>query len=130
MDYQEIISTFEDKKSFFTNNNFHIVNCEGDVFEIRADLTDYSFNPYGFAHGGLIFGLGDTAMGMLARKTGKKAVTRSANISYLKPALGKYITAKAEIVKAGLKVCLLKADIYNDKEEIVAVMTADYYFID
>ena len=69
-------------------------------------------------------------MGMLARKTGRKAVTRSANISYLKPSLGEYIIAKAEIIRCGKKACFLKADIYNDKDEVVAVMTGDYFFID
>lgn len=130
MDYEEIIKTMEVKEGFYKNNNFHIVECEGDVYKMRADLTENSLNPYGFAHGGLVFGLGDTTMGMLARRTGRKAVTRSANISYLKPSLGKYITASAEMIKCGKKACFLKAEIYNDKDEIVAVMTGDYFFIE
>jgi len=129
MDYEDIINEMENKIGFYKYNNFHILDCESDVFSMRADITENSLNPYGFPHGGLIFGLGDTAMGMLARRTGTKAVTRSANITYLKPAIGEYIVAKAEMIKCGKNACCIKAEIYNDKNEVVAVMTGDYYFI-
>jgi len=130
MNYEEIVKGMETQTGFYKHNNYHIVDCESNIFIMRADITEDSLNPYGYPHGGLIFGLGDTTMGMLARRTGTKAVTRSANITYLKPAVGKYIIAKAEMVKCGKTACFLKADILNDKDEIIAVMTGDYYFID
>ena len=130
MNYEEIVKGMETQTGFYKHNNFHIVDCESNIFVMRADITENSLNPYGYPHGGLIFGLGDTTMGMLARRTGTKAVTRSSNITYLKPAIGKYIIAKAEMIKCGKKACFLKADIYNDKNDIVAVMTGDYYFVD
>jgi len=130
MNYEEIVKGMETQTGFYKHKNYHIVDCESNIFIMRADITEDSLNPYGYPHGGLIFGLGDTTMGMLARRTGTKAVTRSANITYLKPAVGKYIIAKAEMVKCGKTACFLKADILNDKDEIIAVMTGDYYFID
>ena len=46
-------------------------NSEDSVI-IEAALTEEAMNPYGIAHGGFIFGLGDVAMGVLAIKKGKR----------------------------------------------------------
>lgn len=130
MNYTEIIKKIENDEGFIKNNNYHVIESTKETITIKAEITQNSMNPYGFVHGGFIFGLGDTVMGMLAATTEKKAVTMSANISYLKPAVGKYLIAKAEFLRCGKKACFLKTDIYNDKEEIVASMTGDFFFID
>ncbi len=129
MDYQKLLSDMENKNGFFKNNNFHVVEATKEQCIIRADLTENSMNPYGIAHGGLIFGLGDVVMGMLARATGTKAVTLSANINYLKPGTGKYLIGKAEMIKNGKSTCVLRANIYNDQEELVATMDSNYFYL-
>lgn len=42
---------------------------------------------------------------------------------------GKYLIAKSELLKSGKTTCVLKANIYNDKEELIAVMNATYFFL-
>lgn len=122
----EILEKMEKEPGYFNHNNYHILKAPEENIELRADLTENSMNPYNTAHGGLIFGLGDTAMGMVVKE---KAVTLTANISYIKPGTGKYITAKAEQVKKGNNICFTKATIYNDKEEVIATMNSSYYLI-
>lgn len=129
MDYQQLLSKMENENGFFKNNNFHVVKATQEECIIRADLTDNSMNPYGIAHGGLIFGLGDVVMGMLARATGVPAVTLSANISYLKPGTGKFLLGKSEMIKAGKNTCVLRANIYNDQEELIATMDSNYFYL-
>lgn len=129
MDYQQLLSDMENKNGFFKHNNFHVVKAAEEECVIRADLTENSLNPYGIAHGGLIFGLGDVVMGMLARATGAPAVTLSANINYLKPGTGKYLIGKSELIKSGKSTCVLRANIYNDKEELIATMDSNYFYL-
>lgn len=129
MDYQQLLSDMENKNGFFKNNNFHVVKATEQECIIRADLTENSMNPYEIAHGGLIFGLGDVVMGMLARAKGIPAVTLSANINYLKPGTGKYLIGKAELIKSGKNTCVLRANIYNDKEELIATMDSNYFYL-
>ena len=131
------MSNIEDEMKFATtsgfiyNNNFELVDKEDEVSAtLKAKITDSSLNPYGIAHGGFIFGLGDTAMGVLARTTGRKAVTLSSNISYLKPSTGEYLIAKSEMIKNGKTTCFLRCNIYNDKDVLVATMDGNYYYID
>ena len=97
---------------------------------IRADITENSMNPYGMAHGGFIFGLGDTLMGMLAATVNKKALTLNANISYLAPGTGKYLIAKGEIVKKGKTISLVRANIYNDQKKLISTMESTYYYFE
>ena len=131
MDKDEMLDKLENDKGFYKHNNYKLVDYKDEEFvELKACLNDNSLNPYGFAHGGLIFGLGDTAMGMLAKTTGRSAVTLSANISYLRPIKGKYMIAKAILLKKGKNTVYLRADIYNEENKLAAVMDSNYYYVD
>ena len=93
------------------------------------NISENSLNPYGIVHGGLIFSMGDTVMGITIRSTGRDTVTLDGTINYLKPGKGKYLIATSEVIKVGKTTSVLMANIYNDKEELIAVMSATYYFI-
>ena len=125
----EILEKMEKEPGYFNHNNYHILKATEENIELRADLTENSMNPYNIAHGGFIFGLGDTAMGVAASSTGKNAVTLSATINYLKPSTGKYLIAEAEVIKSGKKICYLQTNIYNDNEELVATMDSNYCYV-
>ena len=92
----------------------------------HVDLDKKSYNPWNIAHGGLVFGLADTAIGVLCYANGFKGMTIEANINYLKPN-SEYVKAVASIVKQGKTISLYKADIYNEKDELSATVTMNYY---
>ena len=115
---------------FIQNNKIKIEEIKkDDTVVLKAIITKTAMNPYGMAHGGFIFGLGDTAMGIRAALTGKKAVTTTANINYLKKATGNYLIAEAEIIKDGTSIAYLETKIYNDKNELIATMNSNYFYI-
>ena len=126
---EKLFKEIENMTGFSKHNNFKFVEIKEKSAIIRADLTENSMNPYKIAHGGLIFGLGDMAMGMATKSTGRNAVTLSANITYLKPAVGEYLLAKAEVIKNGKTTAYVRCDIYNDKDVQVATMDSNYYYI-
>ena len=114
---------------FIKYNNFELVDILDNKVIIKAPLTENAMNPYDMAHGGFIFTLGDTAMGVLCRTTGRNAVTVNANINYLKPGKGPYLTAESEMLKQGNKICFLKANIYDSEHNLIANMEGTYYFV-
>ena len=126
---EDILQKMEEEPGFFHHNHYHVAEIGNDFVLLRADLDEDSLNPYGFAHGGLIFGLGDTAMGMIAARGGRKAVTLTSNINFLKKGKGKFITAKAEIIKEGKSTSFTRANIYDEEKTLIAVMDANYYYI-
>lgn len=127
---EEIKKRIEKEDVFFKHNNFHIIEASKDKVILKANITNNSLNAYGIIHGGTMFSLGDEAMGVLAFLTGRKAVTLNASINYLKPGKGSFITCTAELVKSGSKTAYARAYLYNEKEELIALMDGTYFYID
>lgn len=126
METNEMLEKLE-KEGFFHHNHYQIEKIEDESVTLKAELTEESMNPYGIAHGGFLFGLGDTAMGMIIAKNKKLGVTLNSNIHFLRPGKGKYIKARGEIIKEGKTICVAKASIYDEEENLLAIMDADYY---
>ena len=124
-----IIDAFEKHDSFVKYNHMHIVTLNEDEAVLSCELTDNSLNPSGIAHGGIIFGLADTAMGTLAYLTGQKVVTVDSNINYLKPCAGQQISCVAKPVKVGKTLGVYEAKIYNEKQELAAVCSGTYLYL-
>lgn len=117
------------EEGFIKQNGYKLINQDGQI-KLKVDLTQSALNPYGAAHGGLIFGLGDTLMGIVARKAkNKKCVTINSNIDFLKPGKGKFLIAESSPVKIGNTICVFKTQIYNENKELIATMTGTYYYI-
>ena len=81
----------------------------------------------GICHGGLLFGIADTAAGALAFTRGK-AVTTSANMNYLRSAKNKII-ATATIVKVGKNIGYYLVEIMDEKDNLVAISTVNMFFV-
>ena len=119
------------ENDFIKHNHYQLIELEDGKKAIgEAELTEASLNPYGYAHGGFIFGLGDTAMGLVALSTGRNAVTLNGTINYLKPTIGKKLKVVAEMMKNGKKTCYLRCSFYDDNANLTATMDGNYYYID
>ena len=128
-DVKEILRKMEEEDGFFHQNHYHIVEATPNSVILKAELETTAMNPYGMAHGGFIYGLGDTVMGMLVAGLGQKGVTLNSTIQFLKPGRGKYLIAKGEIIKEGQNICFVRANIYNDENILIATMDSNYYNI-
>lgn len=126
---QEVLQKMENESGYFHHNQYHIEEITEESVTLKANINEDSLNPYGIAHGGFIFGLGDTAMGILAREENKEVLTLNANIDFLKPGSGKELIAKSEMIKNGKKIKVLKANIYNEEGKLIASMTSNYMVI-
>ena len=120
------MNILNEQNGFLKHNDIIIEGVSEKTSTVRMNITEKSLNPYGIVYGGLIFSMGDTVMGVTLRSTGRDAVT----INYLKPGKGTYLVATSEVIKVGKTTSILKANIYNDKDELIAIMSATYFFID
>lgn len=116
--------------SYMKYNNFKLDEISNNHVKLSASINENSENPSGFVHGGLIYSLADSAMGLLGRVNYKNVVTINATINYLKPTVGKFFYAVAKPVRIGATIAVYNCDIYNDKNEITATCTGTYYFTD
>ena len=122
--------TIEETPGFIKHNNYKVEEVTSESCKMSVELTENSINPNGTAHGGLMFGLADTTMGLLARTTGRNVVTINAQIDYLKPGKGSKITCVAEPLKVGKTTAVYRANIYNEEETLISTVTGTFFFID
>ena len=91
--------------------------------QIKLPVQDLFINSAGVIHGGIISSLADVAVSNLipADADGvQQAVTVDLNVSFLKPATGTYLLAKAKMEKQGRTLLHTECSIYNDQQQLVA----------
>ncbi|MGN1338213.1 MAG: PaaI family thioesterase [Candidatus Coprovivens sp.] len=121
-------NVIEQQEGFMKHNNFVVEELTDKIAKMSCEITNNSLNPSKIAHGGLIFGLADSVMGLLAMTTGKNVLTINEQIDYIKAANCKKIIGVAEIIKLGKTISVLKCNIYNEKDELLSIVTGTYYF--
>lgn len=127
--YKQIKDYVETTPSFIKHNNMHVEEIDDKHCKMYIDLTEDSLNPNKTAHGGLIFGLADSTMGLLARTTGRNVVTINSQIDYLKPCKGSRITCVAEALKVGKNTAVYRSNIYTENDILAATVTGTYFFL-
>ena len=122
--------TIEEIPGFISHNQYKVEEVTSEYCKMTVELTENSLNPNGTAHGGLLFGLADTTMGVLARTTGRNIVTINAQIDYLRPGKGNKITCIAEPLKIGKTTAVYRSNIYNEEETLISTVTGTFFFLD
>lgn len=126
MNAKEINEKYKEINGYDYNNGIVIDKVEKDEVVVHLDATEKSMNPWKIVHGGLLFSLADTAAGILCFANGQESVTIDSNISFLRPCI-KYAKAIATKVKVGKTISLYKIEIYNEKDELIAIANNNYY---
>ena len=117
-------------EGFMKKNNYVIITLEEELVEMEAKVTKSSMNPYGFAHGGFIFGLADSCAGILVSASGRKAVTTNASVIYLKKVSGDKLVAKAKYLKKGKTISNVEVEMFDETESIVSIVTLEFCYIE
>ena len=93
-----------------------VIDCiEADHAVLHVDMRPELANPYGMAHGGLLFTLIDTAAGAAARTDGREYVTLNANVNYLRNTTTGKITADAHLVRRGKTATVVDVAVTDEK---------------
>lgn len=97
------------------------------VLEGREAIT----NPLGTIHGGILFGLADTAAGGACYSGGHYVTTASAAIHYYRPGQqNDTLTAIGQVTKWGRRICFAECKIYNQNEDLLCHYTGSYAVLD
>lgn len=120
---------FTKKEGFIKYNHMYLISLEEEHLEVGVDLNKDTENPNHTTHGGLIFSLADTAMGLHILARGKKCVTINASINYIRPGVGKKLIACATPVKRGKTIEVYNTEIKDEQNNLIAVANGSYFII-
>lgn len=100
---------------------------EGSV-SIRCSFLDETKQQHGFAHAAVAFAIGDSAAGYSAltmMEPHHEVLTSEMKINLLSPAVGDYLLATGEVIKAGRKLVIVRANVVavtDGQKKDVAIM--------
>ena len=126
---EEIIKGFNNDKGFIKNNDFKLISVDDKEVVLEYTVKKEGLNVMNIVHGGLLFGLADSAAGTLACMSGKYPLTINSSINYLNTAKCKKLIAKASVIKLGSSIGYYKVDIFDENDVIICTCNIDFYFI-
>lgn len=136
MSHQATNPTFvEEIKQSFTKQTVmgligaEITRVEPGVIEItlpyRTDLTQ----QHGYVHAGIITTIADSACGYAAytlMPPNSDVLAVEFKVNLMRPAKGETFVARAEVIKSGRTLTVVRADVHaltgNEQRELVAIM--------
>lgn len=89
---------------------------EGEA-ELRLDLRPEMTQHHGFAHGAIIGLMADNACAWAGASVLGDVVTGGYNINFLAPATGTALRARGEVVKAGKRQAVVRADVWSEADD-------------
>jgi acyl-CoA thioesterase len=96
---------------------------------LSMPVTGKHMNSNGVVQGGAIYTLCDTAFAVAANQGDRLTVSRSADITYVKPGKGPRLYAEAELLSSGKSTCLCRVSVYDEERALVAYMTGNGFVV-
>lgn len=104
--------------------DLEVAGCSPTSVTLRARIKKSSLNLRGFAHGGWLFTLCDTASGALAFSRGLDCVTQQASINYLHGGcVGDVVEARVRNLHWGRSTVVNEVTLTNQDGASLAVAT-------
>ena len=82
------------------------------TLDVRPELTQH----HGFAHGAIVGLMADNACAWAAASVAGDVVTGSYTINFLAPATGTRLRSKGEVVRAGKRQVVVRAEVWSEAD--------------
>lgn len=125
---EEVRKIFEGDR--FAMENGAVIDEIGDHSSVCSlEITDSHLNAMGAVMGGTYFMLADFAFAVAANWENIGCVSLRSDISFLGPAKGKRLIAKATCIRDGKSTACYNVEITDDLGNLTAIMTATGYHV-
>lgn len=107
---------------FYRLVGMEVLRADDDGSEFRIDIDDRHLQAYGTAHGGVLAGLIDAAMGLaiLARVPDRGCATVELKVNFLAPATHGPLSARGRVVSQGRRTVVAWAEAADVAGTLVA----------
>lgn len=125
--YDYLKRRVEDADGFIKHLHLSFTELSKGNVAAEIEVGDELLNPMGTVHGGCLFSICDTVGGTAAMTYGSIVTTTMATISYIRPAGGKTLYAKAFELKAWASLLRYDICVYDEKKELVCKAMMEYF---
>ena len=94
----------------------HLTRMEDGIAEFELPLRTELKQQHGFAHGGVIASIADSALAFAGGTRLGNIVTAEFKLSYLRPAVGDKIIARASVIYSGKTQATVRCDMFAVKD--------------
>ena len=116
---------------FSAYNSIFLEKARDGRAEGRLFVTENSLNPHGMVHGGALVTLADTVAGTCAcSRYGNTCVTTNSTMEYLRPGTAPGVLCRAEAVKIGRTLSVVRVELTDSREQLVATGTYTFCMMD
>ena len=112
---------------FMRHNHMEITKVSPECSEIRMKVHPEGLNIMGMVHGGLIYSLADVVTGITARADGRRYVTQSAHINFIKNVSEGTVIAKGILVRRGKAITIVRGEVTDEAGKLLADVTVDMF---
>ncbi|MGC9370516.1 MAG: PaaI family thioesterase [Paracoccaceae bacterium] len=115
--YREVVKESFARQGLMRTLGAEIAEVGPGRCTITAPIRPESAQQHGFAHAGTSFALGDSACGYAAlslQEAGVEVLTSEMKIHLLAPASGERLVARGEVLRAGRRLVVARADIFAE----------------
>ena len=99
---------------FISHNHIQLAAITEDGPEAFVDLVPESHNFSGGVHGGLLFALSDYCAAVTARMDGRRYVTQTADVHFIRGVKEGRITGRGRVIYRGRSGCLADVRITDE----------------
>lgn len=113
--YRKMVNKSFTQQGLMQTLGAEITEIEPGRCTITAPIRPETAQQHGFAHAGTSFALGDSACGYAAlslQEAGIEVLTSEMKIHLLAPATGARLEARGEVLRAGRRLVVARADVF------------------
>ncbi len=117
----ETVRRFFEKDKFVKLSGIVIESVSNEEAVVSAEIGENHLNANGSVQGGMLYTLADFAFAVLSNYKHPITVTQVGNISYVRPAFSKKITATARETDRAGHTCLCEVTVKGDDDTTLCV---------
>lgn len=106
---------------------FQVEHVAAGEAVVILECRHHLHNIFGYTHGGAIFSIVDTAIGLAhvaSLDRSRTGTTVESKINFLRPALNGTLRAHARCVKQGRSLSLFECDVFDEQNKLIARASA------
>lgn len=131
MGLQEDMAALCAANEFMNHNHISLAQLSEGRAVVELTIVKESLNPYGIVHGGALYTMGDCASGIAARSDGRRYVTLSSCLNFLRSGKeGDTIQAVGQVRHRGRTTCYVDVDILDPEGKLLASGNYTFFCIE